>query len=196
MLLDFGSSRELQAHATAPVEEAGTPLYLAPEVLGGESATVQSDLYSLGVLLHYLATARYPVEARTLDDLRRAHAAGAPEASIAAGKPLPRELAAFLSTALARDPARRPRSAAEAAAQLSTARSRRLVWPVMAAAVGISALAAYWSHERPSAGHPPWPSCHNRWPARVDGGAFSHRTRHATDAFCRSPTGRTGRCAR
>ena len=142
MLLDFGSSRELQAHATAPVEEAGTPLYLAPEILGGEPATVQSDLYSLGVLLHYLATARYPVEARTLDDLRRAHAARAPEASIAAGKALPRELAAFLSTALARDPARRPRSAAEAAAQLSTARSRRLVWPVIAAAVGISALAA------------------------------------------------------
>src|SRR5947207_1604288 len=39
---------------------AGTPLYLAPEVLAGQPASVRSDIYSLGVLLHYLATGVFP----------------------------------------------------------------------------------------------------------------------------------------
>ena len=49
ILIDFGSSRELQLHTTQTSAEAGTPLYVAPEVLAGAAATVQSDLYSLGV---------------------------------------------------------------------------------------------------------------------------------------------------
>lgn len=52
---------------------AGTPLYMAPEILEGGPATVASDIYSLGVVLHHLVTGGYPVEAGSLDDLRRAH---------------------------------------------------------------------------------------------------------------------------
>jgi serine/threonine protein kinase len=52
---------------------AGTPLYLAPEILGGCEATVQSDIYSLGVLLYYLVTGSYPVHARSLGDISLAH---------------------------------------------------------------------------------------------------------------------------
>ena len=74
ILLDFGSSGELRVHSSAPVSEPGTPLYLAPEVLLGGPATIQSDLYSLGVLLYYLATGRYPVRASSIEALRSAHA--------------------------------------------------------------------------------------------------------------------------
>jgi Tfp pilus assembly protein PilF len=48
-------------------------LYLAPEVFGGDAATIQSDIYSLGVLLHHLVTGSYPVTARTLGALAAAH---------------------------------------------------------------------------------------------------------------------------
>ena len=48
VLMDFGAGRDLVNSSSSDL--TGTPLYLAPEVLRGEPATVQSDLYSLGVL--------------------------------------------------------------------------------------------------------------------------------------------------
>jgi serine/threonine protein phosphatase PrpC len=38
----------------------GTPSFLAPELLTGAPATVQSDLYAAGVTLYWLLTGRYP----------------------------------------------------------------------------------------------------------------------------------------
>ena len=56
---------------TAPGTVMGTPQYLAPEIeLGGE-ATEQSDLYSLGALLHDLSTAGAPSRQRTARELRQ-----------------------------------------------------------------------------------------------------------------------------
>ena len=52
----------------------GTPLYLAPEIFRGQRASVQSDLYSLGVLLFYLVTGKFPVMAGSMEQLARAHA--------------------------------------------------------------------------------------------------------------------------
>jgi TolB-like protein/Flp pilus assembly protein TadD len=71
VLMDFGTGRELADNSTSDL--AGTPLYLAPEILAGREATVQSDIYSLGVLLYYLVTGSYPVHARSLHDVRLAH---------------------------------------------------------------------------------------------------------------------------
>ena len=73
-LMDFGTGRTLEDDA-AP-ELAGTPLYLAPEVLQGQQATVRSDIYSLGVVLFHLVTGSYPVRARTVRDMRQAHERG------------------------------------------------------------------------------------------------------------------------
>ncbi len=62
-------------------DRAGTPLYMAPEVLEGEQASARSDVYSLGVLLYHLVTGDYPVRAASVDELRDAHAQ--PPASVA-----------------------------------------------------------------------------------------------------------------
>lgn len=56
LLMDFGLSQD--AHNAA--QPAGTPKYMAPELLTGVPATVQSDLYALGILIHYLAMGKYP----------------------------------------------------------------------------------------------------------------------------------------
>lgn len=69
-LMDFGAGLP---RAAAFAAAAGTPLYVAPEVLDGAPATVASDIYSLGVLLHRLHTGRYLVPARTLAELRQTH---------------------------------------------------------------------------------------------------------------------------
>ena len=83
VLMDFGTGREL---GDGGPDMAGTPLYLAPEVFRGQPATVQSDIYSLGVLLYRLLTGSYPVQAATVDDLRRAHEANTrPDLSLVRG---------------------------------------------------------------------------------------------------------------
>jgi serine/threonine protein kinase/Tfp pilus assembly protein PilF len=57
LLMDFGLSSELH-RAALP---AGTPKYMAPELRAGGQASVQSDVYAMGVLLLYLKTGRYPI---------------------------------------------------------------------------------------------------------------------------------------
>jgi serine/threonine-protein kinase len=77
VLMDFGTGLLLEddeAVKASPV--AGTPLYLAPEVLNGVDASPQSDIYSLGVLLFHLVTGSYPYVARSLAELRRAQERG------------------------------------------------------------------------------------------------------------------------
>jgi serine/threonine-protein kinase len=72
LLMDLGAGRD--AGEVQPGGLAGTPLYLAPEVLAGAPATPRSDLYSLGVLLYYLVTGAFPVHAQSVNELRTAHA--------------------------------------------------------------------------------------------------------------------------
>ena len=70
VLMDFGTGEELSGTNRL----VGTPLYLAPEIFRGQRASVQSDLYSLGVLLFYLVTGKFPVMAGSMEQLARAHA--------------------------------------------------------------------------------------------------------------------------
>lgn len=59
LLMDFGLSLDLRIAG----DFAGTPNYMAPELLAGEPQTVRSDLYAMGVLLLFLATGAYPLSA-------------------------------------------------------------------------------------------------------------------------------------
>jgi serine/threonine protein kinase len=58
VLMDFGAGRDV---AESPASDlTGTPLYLAPEILAGQPASVRSDVYSVGVVLHHVLTGSYP----------------------------------------------------------------------------------------------------------------------------------------
>src|SRR6185436_7270163 len=71
VLVDFGAGEFRDAPNDGRVQ--GTPLYLAPEIFDGAPATVHTDIYALGVLLYYLVTGRFPVQAESFEELHRAH---------------------------------------------------------------------------------------------------------------------------
>ena len=78
VLMDFGLSLDLRDRNPGELELAicGTPQYMAPELLQGEKASVQTDIYALGALLYHLVTACFPVEGSSLIDVHRAHERG------------------------------------------------------------------------------------------------------------------------
>jgi serine/threonine protein kinase/formylglycine-generating enzyme required for sulfatase activity len=97
-------------HATAPGALVGTPLYAAPEIWRGEPATVQSDLYSLGALLHELLAGAPPHRGADLAALRRAVAS--PPPSIGDRCPdAPAALVALVDGCLSGERTARPASA-------------------------------------------------------------------------------------
>ena len=50
VLMDFGAGISIDRAADTGRTRVGTPMYLAPETLAGAPATVQSDVYAVGVL--------------------------------------------------------------------------------------------------------------------------------------------------
>lgn len=71
-LTDFGLGRRAQdprLETSCRGALVGTPCYMAPEVVRGESATPASDVWSLGVVLHTLLTGDRPFRGDSLDAL-------------------------------------------------------------------------------------------------------------------------------
>ena len=105
VLMDFGTGRDVIRAGDATA--AGTPLYLAPEVLSGGGASAASDVYSLGVLLYRLLTRSYPVQATNLAELRRRHAAGERTDLRSARPDLPARLTSVIDRAIDPQPGKR-----------------------------------------------------------------------------------------
>jgi serine/threonine protein kinase len=75
LLADFGAGIDLNVvKGERERSISGTPLYMPSEILLGKAATQRSDIFSLGVLLYRLVTGKFPIEARTWDDLLAKHA--------------------------------------------------------------------------------------------------------------------------
>lgn len=117
-LTDFGLARLDDAAQTKSGIVAGSPDYMAPELLAGGAADARSDVYALGVLLFELLSGRRPHVADSLGRLLHL-VASAPAPDLRSLRPeLPAPLAVLLAAMLGRRPAERPADLQALAAQL------------------------------------------------------------------------------
>lgn len=135
-LIDFGLADVAPDEPAGPVEPgnarrrgsdsdvAGTPVYMAPEVLRGEPSSARSDVYSLGTLLYELATGTPPRETMPdgIDDDAWVDASG-PWIHERLSR-IARPLADLITRAISASPAERPMSAEAMADSLAILAAR------------------------------------------------------------------------
>jgi hypothetical protein len=147
---------------------SGTPAYMAPEQLAGQPATVQSDLYALGLVMYELFTGKRVHHARSLQERVRdvTSEITMPSSVI---RDLDPAVERLILRCLSNDPAQRPRSAREvveslpggdplaaalragetpsprivAAAGAQGSLSRTAAWSMLTAIAALFALALY-----------------------------------------------------
>jgi protein kinase-like protein len=121
-LLDFGLAEVPcgVAMGEGRATVSGTPEYLAPEVIRGSAPGVAADLYGAGAVLYELLTSSPPFCGRTPREViaRQLYDQVVPPSLRSPERAIPPALDAVVLRALAKDPARRPGSAAELAASL------------------------------------------------------------------------------
>ena len=176
-VVDFGIARVAHGQDIPALEGvvAGSPHYLAPEQLRGETVDRRCDVYALGVVMYELLTHRKAFDGRSLPEIIHAVEHGQPLAPHELRPEVPVSLSAITMRAMARDPAQRYRSArqmsqalkqwvdteAEVSGDDGMARvftKRRLIIATLLAGVGIGAVAGWHllgsaddNHLRPAA---------------------------------------------
>jgi WD40 repeat protein len=115
-LVDFGFG--CLADGDGPAPGLGTPGYAAPERLRGEPASPRSDLFSLGAVLYHALAGRPPFPGGASRDVVEATLRHEPVPLGAVRPEAPFALDRALRRLLAKDPAARPATAGEVAAEL------------------------------------------------------------------------------
>jgi hypothetical protein len=115
-ITDFGLA--LRTDEVVESDISGTPAYMAPEQLTGKGASVQSDLYSLGLVLYEVYTGKRALEAATLEEWKRKHSDQAPKPLSSHAADVDPAVERAILRCLEKDPRKRPASALQVAAAL------------------------------------------------------------------------------
>lgn len=151
VLVDFGLAIHEEATGaslTRTGDTAGTPAYIAPELVSGERTRpdVQSDVYSLGVTLYECLTLRRPFDGPTPVALYRAIATASATDAHSLNPGVTRDLATIAATAMERDRNRRYASAAALAEDLEACAAGR---PIRARPLPIHGRLLRWARREP-----------------------------------------------
>ncbi|AZI43233.1 serine/threonine protein kinase [Deinococcus psychrotolerans] len=105
---DFGNTYFVSAGGNI----SGSPFYMAPEIYHGEASSIQSDVYSLGVLCFELLAGVRPHLGNSYEELMISHLTRFPAPVTASNRQVPRTLSRLIELAMAKKSHDRPSSAA------------------------------------------------------------------------------------
>jgi serine/threonine-protein kinase len=119
-VLDFGlvtaatGAAAQESWKTASTQVAGTPAYMPPEIVEGGEVDGRADLYALGCVAYFLLSGRTVFESDSATAVVLQHLSeDPPPLRTKATQPVPAALEQLVHSCLEKNPARRPRSAAE-----------------------------------------------------------------------------------
>lgn len=147
VLLDFGIARgpRSEVDRREQVVPEGTPLYMAPEVFDGAVPDHRADLFALGAMLCWLATASHPFAGGDAFEIRALQSRGAPLDHLLAGRSA--RLQRVIAGCLSEDRELRPSDAASVAEELREIREaplrRRRRFLALAAAAVIATVTGF-----------------------------------------------------
>ncbi len=124
-VLDFGVAKLLHTDAHAPgVHTAkgtmiGTPLFMSPEQVRGQSVDARTDAYALGVTMFQCLTGDIPFDVNYDMDIAIAHVEVQPRVPSSLRPTLSKEWDQLILDCLEKDPARRPKSMSEIQTRLA-----------------------------------------------------------------------------
>ncbi len=104
---DFGLAKSLAGEESQTMFLAGTTKYISPEQGLGQPIDTRSDLYSLGIVLYEMATARLPFAGDEPTSLIYQHVHAAPKPPRALAPDLPEVIEKLILRCLAKEPAER-----------------------------------------------------------------------------------------
>ncbi len=125
-VLDFGLVKSIagadrEQSMDGGAGTAGTPAYMAPEILRDEPVDGRADLYALGCVAYYLLTAHMVFEAETSIQMVLKHLQAEPvPPSQRTTNPIPEALERIVLDCLAKHPSDRPSDARELARRLAS----------------------------------------------------------------------------
>ena len=121
---DFGLAKSRnRAQVTQSGNIVGTVTYMPPEQITGGEVTPRADLYALGVVLYEMVCGRPPFMGYDTPSVVRQHLETEPVSPTWHNPRCPRPLEALILRMMAKDPKRRPRSAAEVIKALESIQS-------------------------------------------------------------------------
>jgi len=129
-VVDFGIAKAMQEGAGEALTRTGlvigTPEFMSPEQLLGDTIDARSDLYALGCIMHLMLTAAPAFDAPTREQMIKRRLSENPPHAQALDPGIPDAVDRVISRLLARTPDDRYSSAAEVREALSGPHTRRL----------------------------------------------------------------------
>jgi len=110
-IADFGISQLLTSLENKKEKVAGTPGFLSPEVLKGETFTIKADLFALGVTMYRALTDTYPFAGGSIKSILQNTISFEPEPPRSLDPNIPQPLSDLVISLLAKNPDARPSNA-------------------------------------------------------------------------------------